>query len=326
MAKYDTVSKYLIQTYTGDIARFTLGREDVEVLELLDTAQPSPQTLRTDSLIRVRLDGREVLLHTEFQTNDSRPPMPRRMAAYIGYLIEHHGLWVCSTVVYLRPDAGLRDPGYYRQELPGHRFYFEYKVIRLIELEGQPVVEEGPAGLIPFAPLMKPPEKMAADSWLRQCVQAAREQRLERPARIDLISGLSILSGLVYASETISEIISKEGIMDIMRESSFGRLLAREWKKEGLEQGIEQGREQGIEQGREQGREQGFEQGGRKRAVEDLLDVLEIRFALGATHPLASRLAAIDDLYRLKQLHRAAVQVDSLEEFRHLAEAGEAED
>ena len=82
MAKYDTVSKYLIQTYPGDIARFTLGRDDVEVLELLDTEQPSPQTLRTDSLIRVRLDGREVLLHTEFQTNDSRPPMPRRMAAY----------------------------------------------------------------------------------------------------------------------------------------------------------------------------------------------------------------------------------------------------
>ena len=98
--------------------------------------------------------------------------------------------------------------------------------------------------------------------------------------------------------------------MDIMRESSFAQLLAQEWRKEGLEQG----------------REQGIEQGGRERAVEDLLDVLEIRFAVGATHPLATRLAAIGDLHLLKQLHRAAIQVDSLEEFRHLVEAEEAEE
>ena len=91
--------------------------------------------------------------------------------------------------------------------------------------------------------------------------------------------------------------------MDIMRESSFGRLLAREWKKEGLEEGREQGLEQGLR--------------------ESIRDVLEIRFAMGATHPLADRLAAIGDRHRLKQLHRAAIQVDSLEEFRHLAEARE---
>ena len=134
---------------------------------------------------------------------------------------------------------------------------------------------------------------------------------MDRPARSDLLSGLSIISGLVYASETISDIISREGIMDIMRESSFGRLLVREWKKEGLEEG----REQGFKEGREQGLEQGFR--------ECIRDVLKIRFAMGATHPLAGRLAAIRDRHRLKQLHRSAIQVDSLEEFQHLAEVGE---
>ena len=49
MANFDTISKYLVQTYPGDFARFTLGREDVEVLELLDNEQPTPQTPRTDS-------------------------------------------------------------------------------------------------------------------------------------------------------------------------------------------------------------------------------------------------------------------------------------
>ena len=46
--------------------------------------------------------------------------------------------------------------------------------------------------------------------------------------------------------------------------------------------------------------------------------MLEIRFGLAASDPLAARLAAIDDVQRLKQLFRAAIQVPSLEAFRHL--------
>ena len=300
MASFDTISKYLVQTYPGDFARLILGKDDVEVLELLDNEQPTPQTFRTDSLIRVRLGGEEVLIHTEFQTTDStRVPMPRRIAGYIGRLLERHDLPVFSSVLYLRPEAGRRDPGHFLQERRGHRIMVEYRVIRLIEQEGQGILEAGTPGLLPFAPLMKPPARLPPEAWLRQCMQAARELPVDRSARADLLSGLSILSGLVYEAETVSDIISKEGIMDIMRESSFGQLLIR------------------------QAREEGIEQGGRARAFEDLLEVLEIRFAVGAAHPLASRLEAIDDLHRLKQLLRAAIQVENLEDFRRLAETGE---
>ena len=52
-----------------------------------------------------------------------------------------------------------------------------------------------------------------------------------------------------------------------------------------------------------------------------LLDVLEIRFELAASDPLAARLGAIDDVPRLKQLFRAAIQMPSLEAFSHLLEA-----
>ena len=118
---------------------------------------------------------------------------------------------------------------------------------------------------------------------------------------------MSLLSGLVYARETVSAIFFKEGLMDLIRESSFAQYLTQQAREEGLEQGIEQG----------------IERGGRERAIEDLLDVLEIRFALGAADPLAARIRGIEDLQRLKQLHRAAVQVPSLEAFRHLLDADE---
>ena len=90
MAEFDTISKHLIQKYPDDFAGFTLGREDVEVLAVIDTEQYTVEARQTDSLIRVRIDGEEVLVHNEFQTTDStNPPMPRRMAGYIGHAIRH---------------------------------------------------------------------------------------------------------------------------------------------------------------------------------------------------------------------------------------------
>ena len=308
MAQIDTISKYLIKNYPGDFVRFTLGRDDVDVLQVLDSEQPTVKAHFADSLLRVRLGSEEVLVHTEFQTTDSSPPMPQRMTGYIGRAFGEYGLPVYSSVIYLRPEAGRRDPGYCLQDRPGHRFLVEYRVIRLIEQAGKPILESGPVGLIPFAPLMSPPPELAGDAWLRQCLQAGIEQPMERSVRADYLAGMSMLSELVYAPETISEIISKEGIvMDIMRESSLAQLFTREGRQEGRQEGIKQGREEG----------------GRERAIEDLLDVLKIRFSLDAADPLAAGLAAIGDLQRLRRLHRAAIQADSLEEFRHLAEGGE---
>lgn len=95
--------------------------------------------------------------------------------------------------------------------------------------------------------------------------------------------------------------------MDLIRESSLFQSLTQQSREEAREEGLEQGREEGIEQG--------IEQGGRERALEDILDVLEIRFDLPVSHPLSDRISAIEDLQRLKQLHRAAIQVSSLDEF-----------
>ena len=63
---------------------------------------------------------------------------------------------------------------------------------------------------------------------------------------------------------------------------------------------------------------QGIEQGERKSTLEDILEVLEIRFDLSEAHPLSARIAAIEDLQRLKQLHRTAIQVSSLEAFEQI--------
>ena len=306
MAEFDAISKHLIQKYPDDFAGFTLGREDIEVLAVIDTEQLTVEAHQTDSLIRVRMDGEEVLVHNEFQTTDStNPPMPRRMAGYIGHAIRQHGLPIYSNVIYLRPDAGRRDLGYYIQERFGYEIAIRYKVIRLIETEGEHVLESGQSGLIPFTPLMKPPEGMTSDAWLQQCIHTARTRPIARSYRADYLAGMVALSELVYESETISGIIFKEGIMDLIRESSLFQSLTQQSREEAREQGLEQGLEQGV----------------RQRAIEDILEVLEIRFDLSEAHPLSTRITAIDDLQRLKQLHRAAIQVPNIEAFQRVLDA-----
>ena len=66
-----------------------------------------------------------------------------------------------------------------------------------------------------------------------------------------------------------------------------------------------------------------MQRAGRERAVEDILDVLEIRFDPNAANQFASGIRAIDDLQRLKQLLRSAVQVDGLDEFQRVLDAEE---
>ena len=217
--------------------------------------------------------------------------MPYRMAGYIGHGIERHGLPIYSIVIYLRPDAGRTDPGYYLQEQHGFRALVQYKVIRLSEIDGQGILDKGHPGLLPFAPLMQRPTGVDAEAWLRQCVHRAQQVPMDETVKANYLADLAILSGLVYNLETIMTIIAEE----TMYESSVVQYFT----------------------------EKGIEQGGRERAVEALLDVLEIRFGLAASDPLADRIGAIDDVQHLKQLHRAAIQVPSLEAFRHLLDAEE---
>ena len=174
-----------------------------------------------------------------------------------------------------------------------------YKVIRLSQLPGQAVLDSETVGLLPFAPLMQPPAGQAEATWLEQCVARAAALPLDRPVKADFLAGLAILSGLVYNPQTIMAIVSKEHLMDLIRESSFAQYLAESAREEGIEQGIEQGIQESIQ------------------------EVLALRFQPEDMHPLARRIGAIDDVQRLKQLFRAAIQMPNLEAFRHLLDADE---
>ncbi len=60
------------------------------------------------------------------------------------------------------------------------------------------------------------------------------------------------------------------------------------------------------------------EQGERKGTIESLLDVLEVRFQSSEVQTLKPKFESIEELRRIRQLLREAVQVSSLDEFRRI--------
>ena len=288
MADFDTISKTHAKADPMDFVNHCLDfdQDDVTFVQLITPEQPTIEMHQADMLIKVERNGEELLIHFEFQTTDSYDPeMALRMAGYIVRTVETYRLPVYSSVIYLRPDAGRRDPGHYSQNITKHQIFIEYQVLRLIEIDGEPILDAKPAGLLPFTPLMKRPAGVDSEEWFRRCVQTA--DSIDVPNKPAYLGSLAVLGNLIYDPETISNIILEE----TMHQPSI------------------------IEYWTEQARQQS--------ARENILEAIELRLQADASQTFKPALEAIDDLQRLKQLHRAAILAENVEDFRRALEANE---
>ena len=233
MASFDTASKKQVETNPQDFVDlcFKFGNGNVRVLEVVTPEQPTVAMHQADILIKALSEGIEVLVHFEFQTTDSfDTEMPLRMAGYIIRAIETYRLPVYSNVIYLRPDSGRNDPGKFVQDLEHHRISIEYQVFRLIEIDGQQILDLKPVGLVPFTPLMKRPTGMNSDQWFRQCVQTA--DSIDVANKPEYLASLVILGDLVYDSQTMIDIISEE----TMHQSSVVEYVAPQAREQGAQE------------------------------------------------------------------------------------------
>ena len=282
--RYDIVSKEMIQKNPEDWLRFTLGIPNAKFIKVIETEQLTVKSNRADSFMAAEVDGEEIIVHLEIQTHDStKIPMPYRVAGYAGRGLERFQKEVCSHVIYLHEKAGLNDPGEYKQTRFGYEILIRYKVIRLCELEGQPVLDAKLKGVIPFAPLMKPPAGVDGEAWLSRCVAAAEAVPQDASESADYLGCMGVLSGLKFDWDTIHQFISEA----TMYESSVVQHFFQ----------------------------QGIEQGARESIIEGILETLDVRFDAGVGTTLQPTLESIEELERLKALRREAFQVQSLEAF-----------
>ncbi len=309
--RYDIVTKDALQKFPEDILQVVLERTDFQFIEFVDGEFTTVEVRRTDNLIKVQIDDELVLAHIEFQVGDSTNlGMARRNVGYLGRCYERYGLPVLSHVIYFRPNAGRNDPGGYRQDITDYRFIVEYKVLRLIDLDGQSVFETENIGLMPFAPLMQPPAGMEGLQWAVQCNQKTKALSLPSDIRSNLLVSQWVMSGLLHPHQAIAGFL-QEGIV---RESSVYQHLLETAKKETDQQVMQQGIRQGIQQGIQQG----TEIGARQSTIRNLFAVLEFRFDGRAVQALRPALESIQDLQRLQELHSEALRAENFEAFAHI--------
>ena len=292
MAQYDEIVKHLMDRFADDFAMLSFATSDVEVLETLDTEQQTVKVHRNDMTFKVRWHNEIVLLHIEVQTQDSRDkPMPLRVLSYAAELLLRYELPVYSVVLYLSSNAGQTDPGGYSYGDDTFGLQHKYQVIRLAELEGESFLDVASVGLLPFTPLMKPPEDLNTEAWLQKCVETTETAPVDSQTRGTLLFALSTLGSLTYDANLFQKLISEE----MMQESPFIELIMQRY----------------------------IEQGSLENCIKNILSVLTERFPLSDTEPVAEVLEPIQDLDRLSKLLRIAVRTSSVETFLQEVETSE---
>ena len=272
---YDNIGKKLWADHAEDLSRFVLDANDVEVLGDLGTEQQIIER-ETDIIKRIRINGHEVILHVELQLRDSTDtPMWARNAQYQGYLVGKYLMPVYSNVIYFHPNAGRNDPGGYTYSWDDYEHTNRYKVIRLIEIDGQAVLEMQAPGLLPFTPLMQPPTGMAPERWSQECIDATRAAHVDQQTQADLLYALYLFGSIVYDPQVFKRRIPEE----LMRESKGYQLMLRE------------------------------------NTIEHIIALLEQQFHTETVRALTPMLQNIDDLERLKYLLLAAARVPNIEAF-----------
>ena len=278
--------------FADDFAMLSFATSDVEVLETLDTEQQTVKVHRNDMTFKVRWHNETVLLHIEVQTHDSRDkPMPLRVLAYVGELLLRYELPVYSVVLYLSTNAGQTDPGGYSYGNDTFGLQHRYQVIRLADLEGESFLDAASVGLLPFTPLMRPPEDINTEAWLQQCIEKTESVPVDSQTRGTLLYALSTLGSLTYDTNLFQKLISEE----MMQESPFYEVIMQ----------------------------RGIEQGSLENCIRNILSILSKRFPVEDVQPIEQALESIVDLDRLTELLDTSIDIPSIKEFLQEVETSE---
>ena len=205
-----------------------------------------------------------------------------RNAQYQGYLVGEYQIPVYSNVIYFHPNAGRNDPGGYTYSWNGYEHTNRYKVIWLIEIEGQAILEMQAPGILPFTPLMKPPTDMDSERWVQACIDATRATPVDQQTQADLLYGISVFGGIVYNTELLDRLIPEE----LMQESKT----------------YQRQRERII----------------RENTINHISVVLKAKFSVDIVNALNPLIQNISDVQRLEELLDAAAKVQNIEAFVQL--------
>jgi predicted transposase YdaD len=149
MAATDHPLKRLVSTFITEFASWLLSTP-VHIVRPLNVELPA-DTLLTDQVFQVTLDnGRELVLHIEFQGRRSQTPMRWRMLEYMQRLAMAYRLPLWSVVFYVGAGSGVDDTGHHTISGPADiiPLVWQYQVVRLWQMSADELLALGQPALL----------------------------------------------------------------------------------------------------------------------------------------------------------------------------------
>ncbi|HET9999291.1 MAG TPA: hypothetical protein VFQ36_00260 [Ktedonobacteraceae bacterium] len=286
MAKqWDSLIKLLVEANKQDLVSLLLPGAMFE--RELNTEMQS-RVLEADLLYVVNWNGVEVVMHVEFQKRRDGN-MGRRLWEYNAQATIISGLPVCSFVIYLQRDGNVVESPYDIARPNGraiHLFFFD--TVKIWEIPGDFLKQEGIEGLLPLLPLMQ-------DGVHHEVVNDMIVS-LNNAGKSDLLPLAYAFASLVFKSTEDSDWLRRRFAMlsdDIFEDAwAYQEMLAK-----GMEKGLQKGMEQGLEKGMEKGMEKGKIQGQR----EIIMDIVQERFPQ-ISALVSKQVQKIEDPIQLRRL------------------------
>ncbi|MDV2999002.1 MAG: hypothetical protein N5P05_000608 [Chroococcopsis gigantea SAG 12.99] len=238
---YDPICKFLAENYSGDFARWLLGKE--MGFTRLSPSELSLEPIRADALIL--LQSEREILHIEFQTQPD-PKMGFRMLDYrLRVYRRFPGKLMRQVVIYLKKTpSALVEQRVFQLETTRH----EYEIIKMWEVEPTALINE--TGLLPLVVLgntANPVDTLAEVARKIEAIENSQDKS-------NISASTAVLAGLILERETIKRILRE----DIMKES----VIYQEW--------IETATAEGMARGRAEGRAEGLKEGEAKLILKQL--------------------------------------------------------
>jgi len=229
MAETDSLLKRLVSTFVLDFAAWLLGTA-VQTVRPLPSELPAG-TVAVDQVFLVTLaDGREVLLHIEFQGRRSHAPMQWRMLDYMPRLASAYRLDMESVVLYIGRGAGTNDTGMYQVNgIAGTPVLaWQYRVVRLWDLLAEALLTTAPVALLALVGQMQ----MADPEATLTAVVARMRQVVDGGMRRHLLTALIALLPEEEMVTMVERLLAEDDLLAEL-ELPYLRRIRDEGRREG---------------------------------------------------------------------------------------------
>ena len=228
----DNPLKRLFMTKDENLTTWLLGQPILEIKS--ENIELPVSTLRTDQVYEVTLaDGKEIILHCEFEAGSSTEVMSWRMEEYMHRIARRFKKEIYSVVIYLQ-GKGKGDTGTYK--LGG--VSWNYRVIHLWDIKARELLDtQNPAlaAMVGSAKLEEPRKE------LEEAIDTI-SQKTDNGLKTEL---LSVLVALIE-DERLSKMIENQLTQDFPLDSPFIRRMKDKGREEGREEGRDEERSMKI--------------------------------------------------------------------------------